>query len=120
MHSKLLIKLTLGVDLRDALRLEEVYVDCKRRGGKSKKGVSASAREIKILQALDATPPLAPFLLLLLLLLHVAINQVAVPVVVVVVVACCLRCVSGVSSCCVLCTWHVALSKLNPPPPLPP
>lgn len=61
--------------------------------------------------------PLAP----LLLLLHVAINQVAVPVVVaVVVVACCLRCVSGVSSCCVLCTWHVALSKLNPPPPLPP
>lgn len=28
-HSKLLIKLTLGVDLRDALRLEEVYVDCK-------------------------------------------------------------------------------------------
>lgn len=29
LHSKLLIKLTLGVDLRDALRLEERYVYCK-------------------------------------------------------------------------------------------
>lgn len=29
LHSKLLIKLTLGVDLRDALRLEEGYVYCK-------------------------------------------------------------------------------------------